>query len=139
MARRIELELTSRRDDGTWTWRAAGAREPKGVLNGALLPEGASVGDVLRADADFTIDGIEVVNVLPPKAAKAPKVETLELLGSRRDEPLVTSTLVSRRGGRGRDDDRRSRRRRDDRGPREGREGRGARDGEGRGRADRRS
>ena len=37
MARRIEIELTSARPDGTWTWRAAGAREPKGVLDGKLL------------------------------------------------------------------------------------------------------
>ena len=34
MSRRIEIELTSTRPDGSWTWRAAGAREPKGVLDG---------------------------------------------------------------------------------------------------------
>ena len=57
MSRRIEIELTSARPDGTWTWRAAGAREPKGVLEGGLLYEGASVGDVLRAEAEFEIEG----------------------------------------------------------------------------------
>ena len=44
MSRRIEVELTSRRDDGTWTWRAAGAREPKGLVDAALLPAEFSVG-----------------------------------------------------------------------------------------------
>ena len=56
MSRRIDLELTSVRPDGTWTWRAAGAREPKGVLAGNLLPEGAKVGDVLKAEADFDLE-----------------------------------------------------------------------------------
>ena len=32
MSSRIEVELTSQREDGTWTWRAAGARQPKGVV-----------------------------------------------------------------------------------------------------------
>jgi hypothetical protein len=131
MARRIEVELTSTRDDSTWTWRAAGARQPKGVVAAALLPEGAAVGDVLRADAEFTVDGIEIIGVLPPKAVKAPKVETLELIGSRRDEPLVTSTLVGKRGRSRDDDDRGPRKRRDDRGGRGGRDGRDGSRGDG--------
>ena len=52
MSRRIDIELTSTRADGTWTWRAAGAQKPKGVLDGALLPAGAAVGQVLKAEAD---------------------------------------------------------------------------------------
>ena len=32
MSVRIEIELTSSAPDGSWTWRAAGAREPRGVL-----------------------------------------------------------------------------------------------------------
>jgi hypothetical protein len=104
MARRIDLELTSRRDDGSWTWRAAGAREPRGTLDASVLPEGAEVGDVLRADAEFTVDGIAVVATHAPKAPKAPRSETLELIGSRRAEPLVTSNLTSKKGGRDRED-----------------------------------
>ena len=38
MSRRLEIELTSERPDGTWTWRAAGARQPKGEMDGTLLP-----------------------------------------------------------------------------------------------------
>ena len=71
MPRRIEVELTSSRDDGTWTWRAAGARQPKGELDGGLLPSGAKVGDVLRAEADFDIEGITVVAVDAAQAGPA--------------------------------------------------------------------
>ena len=34
---RIDIELTSSRPDGTWTWRAAGARQPKGVVSASVL------------------------------------------------------------------------------------------------------
>jgi hypothetical protein len=133
VASRLEIELTSRREDGTWTWRAAGARQPKGDLDGALLPDGASVGDVLRAEAEFMVDGIEVVSVAAPKAARS-EPERIELLGKGDDGPLVTTTLAPKgRGGRGgsrRDDDRG--------GPRGRRErGGGGRDRDGRGRGGR--
>jgi hypothetical protein len=95
MSRRIEIELTSARPDGTWTWRAAGAREPKGVLNGSLLPEGSKVGDVVRADAEFDVEGIEVVAVLAPKGSRK-EPERLELLGRGDFEPVV-QTLAPRR------------------------------------------
>jgi hypothetical protein len=93
--RRIELELTSARQDGTWTWRAAGAREPKGVLDGSLLPGGAKVGDILRADADFDLDGITVTAVLPPKDARK-EPDRLELLGGTPGFEPVTQTLVAK-------------------------------------------
>src|SRR5439155_5121170 len=91
----MEVELTSARDDGTWTWRAAGAREPKGVLDGGLLPAGAKVGDVLRVDAEVEVDGITVTSILPPKAAKA-EPDRLEVLGRPEDTPLVTTSLTGR-------------------------------------------
>ncbi len=106
MSRRIEVELTSARDDGTWTWRAAGAREPKGALDAALLPDGSSVGDVLRVDAEFGIDGIEIIGVLPPKAARA-EPERLEIIGRPVDDRPVTTRLTSKPGAR--DGDRRGR------------------------------
>ena len=70
MSRRIDIELTSSRDDGTWTWRAAGAKQPKGVVNATLVPTYAKVGDVLRADVESGLDGTEVLAVAPPKAKK---------------------------------------------------------------------
>jgi hypothetical protein len=121
MPRRIELELTSERPDGSWTWRAAGAREPRGELDGSLLPGGTKVGDVLRADADFNVDGITVLSVLPPKGTRI-EPERLEVIGPQREFTPVTSTLVgkSERGGdrRGPRGDRPDRPDRPDRGPR---------------------
>jgi len=115
MSRRIEVELTSSRDDGSWTWRAAGAREPRGVLDGGLLPAGAAVGDALRADVETGIDGTTVLAVLPPKGKRA-EPERLELLPAQQSEALVTSTLVGK--GRGDRGDRRDRGERGDRGDR---------------------
>jgi hypothetical protein len=111
VSRRIELELTSGRDDGSWTWRAAGALQPRGELDGSLLPPGSKVGDVLRAEADFTVDGITVVSVLPPKAARV-EPERIELRPPARELQPVVTTLAPRTERRGRsprrdrDDDR---------------------------------
>ena len=81
MSRRLEVELTSKRDDGSYTWRQAGAKQPKGDLDGSLLYEGAKVGDVVRVDAEFAIDGVFITAVLPPKAKRAEK-QTLEFLAA---------------------------------------------------------
>ncbi len=102
MSRRIEIELTSQRPDGSWTWRAAGAREPKGELSGDLISFAASVGDELTVEAEFHMDGIEIIEVFEAKE-KRPMPERLEILGSGRDQPLVTTQLVSNRKNRGRD------------------------------------
>jgi hypothetical protein len=110
MSRRIEIELTSARPDGTWTWRAAGAREPKGVLDGSLLPEGAAAGLVLKADAEFGLDGTTILAVASGKP-KAAKLNVLEILPSDKPFEEVTQQLA----GRGRTD--RPRRDGDDRGP----------------------
>lgn len=94
MAHRIEVELTSRQSDGTWTWRAAGARQPKGVLDGSILYEGAKVGDVVRADAEFEIDGITVSSVMAPRPGRSQPAR-LEIKGpSRPEQPGVTSSLL---------------------------------------------
>lgn len=98
MARRIDVELTSDRGDGSWTWRAAGAKQPKGVLSGKLLYEGAAVGDVVRAEAEFEIDGIFVTAVYPPKEKKRTEPERLEIIGPPRGEQQsVTTSLVPKR------------------------------------------
>ncbi|MCP5025872.1 MAG: hypothetical protein GY929_06265 [Actinomycetia bacterium] len=117
MSRRIEVELTSVREDGRWTWRAAGAKQPKGELDGGLLPGGSKVGDVVRADADFEVDGIFITSVIAPKAARK-EPELLELIGRPQGE-LVTTQLAPKGRGGGR---------RDGRGG-----GRGGRDGRDRG------
>ena len=122
MSRRIDIELTSDRGDGTWTWRAAGAKQPKGVVKADRLPDGATVGQNLRAEVETTLDGTEVLDVSGPKAKNRSAAESIELLPRGGDEPLVTQTLAGGRGGRDRGDrgDRGDRRGGDrgDRGPR---------------------
>jgi hypothetical protein len=125
MSRRIDIELTSSRDDGSWTWRAAGAREPRGTLDSALTPAGAQVGDVLRAEIDGYLDQMSVVAILPPRAPRR-EPERLELQSEGSDRPLVTTTLVRERS-----DDRRPQGRRGDRRERGERTERGGRGGRG--------
>jgi len=114
VSRRIDIELTSQRPDGSWTWRAAGAREPKGELAGDLIAFSANVGDELTVEAEFHMDGIEIIEAFESKK-KRPMPETLEILGSGRDQPLVTTQLVPSRKSRDRDRPRGDRRGRQDR------------------------
>jgi hypothetical protein len=101
---RLEVELTSSRPDGTWTWRKAGARQPKGDVDGTLVPAGSKVGDVLRVETEQMVEGIEITSVLPAKAARVDKFDRIEIT---RPEPkeLVSSQLVAkgRKDDRGRD------------------------------------
>ncbi|MEO5723332.1 MAG: hypothetical protein ABIQ39_03930, partial [Ilumatobacteraceae bacterium] len=109
MSRRIDIELTSARPDGTWTWRAAGAREPKGVLDGALLPQDVKTGAVFKADAEFGLDGTTILAVSTGKE-KSARSNVLEILPSDKPFEEVTSQLAGRdRGDRGDRGDRRDR------------------------------
>ncbi len=89
MAQRTEIELTSQREDGTWTWRAAGARQPKGVVSASLLPAEISVGTVLRAEVEVRIDGIAVLAVLPQRERREPTAR-LELRKAGLRPPGIT-------------------------------------------------
>lgn len=117
MSRRIDIELTSTRPDGTWTWRAAGAREPKGVLNGTVLPEGTKTGDVVKVDAEFDIDGITILGVVQGRI-KVDKKETIALVGNDKPFEPVTQQLAKRSSG-----DRKDRRDRPERRDRPARDG----------------
>ena len=88
MPTRIDIELTSVSGDGSWTWRAAGAREPKGILDGSILPAGAAVGDQLRAESEHDVEGIRILSIVPPKQ-KAERNDVLELLPSTDFEPVI--------------------------------------------------
>jgi hypothetical protein len=95
----MDIELTSSRPDGSFTWRAAGAREPRGVLDALMAPSGATVGQVLRIEADFDLDGITVVGVLPPRDKQEDDGRRIEIVGRPpREAGTVTSSLVERRG-----------------------------------------
>jgi hypothetical protein len=93
MPRHIDVELTSR-TEASWTWRAAGARQPKGSVAAELVPAGASVGSVLRAEVTSGIDGIEVVALTPKQERREPEVERITVLGSPRGRPDVSVSLA---------------------------------------------
>lgn len=109
MSIRIDIELTSARPDGTWTWRAAGAQKPKGVVDGGLLPAGSVVGAVLRAEAERELDGMTILSVATTKA-KTEKAGLLELLVSDKPFEAVTQQLARRERGERSDRDRGPRR-----------------------------
>ncbi len=132
MSRRIDIELTSQTADGSWTWRAAGARQPKGTVAADLVPSGEAVGAVLRADVEIGLEGIEVLSLSAAKPARSPeKTEgRIEVKGTPRRAPDVSVILAP-------GSDKRRRNRDDDGAPRGGRGdaragGRRGPDGEGR-------
>lgn len=133
MSRRIEIELTSKREDGTWTWRAAGALQPKGVVADSVVPAGAAVKDVVRAEVESDLDGTRVLSITSPKQ-KTARTGLLEILPS--DKPFEAVTQQLRKKG-ARDGDKRRGPRRDGDKPRgERRDGDKRREG-GEGRGDR--
>lgn len=121
--------MTSALSDGSWTWRAAGARKPNGVLQGAILPAESKVGDVLKVEIEQMLDGIEVQSVVKGRE-KSSDPNVLELLPS--DEPF--EAVIETRAKRDRRDDKRGGRRDDKRGGKRrdgGRDHRGGGSGEG--------
>jgi hypothetical protein len=105
MSRRIEIEITSLNGDVA-TWRAAGAKLPKGVLSAALVPGGPVVGNVYRADVEQYMEGIEILSVMAPKTASPvdPRNERIELIPSAKQGPDVVVTYAPKgRGGPRRD------------------------------------
>jgi hypothetical protein len=124
MARRLDIEVTSTRDDGSFTWRQAGAKAPKGVGASELLPAGSKVGDVLRAEVEMDMDGATVVSVSVIKQRER-NVTLLEITGSGIAFQPVTevSTNKGRRGDKRGD-------KRGAKGARGGRGERGARPGQ---------
>jgi len=107
MSRRIDIELTSQTGDGSWTWRAAGARQPKGTVEAALVPSGETVGAVLRADVEVGLEGIEVLSLTSAKPARSPeKVDgRIEVKGTPKRAPDVSVIFAPGSGKRRRDDD----------------------------------
>jgi len=104
MGHRIEVELTSQSDETTWTWRAAGAKLPRGTVSAELVPPGTSVGTVLRAEVETTLDGTTVTALLAPKGKSEPKpVERIEVIGTPTKGPDVNVVLAGK-GKRRRDD-----------------------------------
>jgi len=104
MGHRIEVELTSQSDERTWTWRAAGAKLPRGTVSAELVPSGTAVGSVLRAEVETTLDGTTVTALLAPKGRSEPKpVERIEIIGTPPKGPDVNVVLAGK-GKRRRDE-----------------------------------
>lgn len=115
MPRRIEIELTSELPDGSWTWRAAGAKNPRGTVDGSVLPAGPAVGDELKVEVEQDIEGIQILSVIKSREKKEPDV--LELLPSEESFEAVIQTRAKRdRSDRGNDGGKGGRDRRDRRG-----------------------
>jgi hypothetical protein len=113
MANRIDIQLTARVADDHWSWHAAGAREPRGIVSSALVPDGSKEGDVLRAEIERSIEGIEItaLNASTEPNQKPARAATIELLGSGRQQTGVSWSLApkAKRGGTRREGDRPSR------------------------------
>ena len=142
MSRRIDIELTSALADGSWTWRAAGARKPNGQMDGSLLPPGSAVGDILKVEVEQMLDGIEIQSIVPGRG-KAEDTNVLELLPSEKPFEAVIETRAKRdrsdrRDDRGRRDDKRDGGRRRDSKRDGARDSRDSRDGDGKGRSEQR-
>lgn len=97
MSRRIEIELTSNKEDGTWTWRAAGAREPRGLISAEMIPKGAGISSVFTAEVQSDMDGIVVLAVIESEDTRTVP-ETIEVLGTGKRSAGVNF----KGGGRGR-------------------------------------
>lgn len=138
MSRRIDIELTSALADGSWTWRAAGARKPNGVLDGSILPGGVKVGDELKVEMEQMLDGVEILSVVKGRE-KADRSDVIEILPSSEPFEAVIETRARRSRPEGRGDrDRGDRPRRDNRNrnDRDGKDRDGkSRDGRGGGRS----
>jgi hypothetical protein len=100
MAHRMDIELTAQVSPEAWTWRAAGARQPRGTVAAALVPDGTAPGAVLRAEVETTLDGTTVL-ALAPKRAKGDERPPgrIEVLGTPRSGPDVNVVLAPK--GRG--------------------------------------
>ena len=127
MSRRIEIEITSINGEVA-TWRAAGAKLPKGSLATSLLPSGTKAGAEFRADVEQNMEGVEVLAVLPVKTASPLDLrgERIAIVPKAPTGPDIQVTYApkggkGRRDGdgpRGRRDGDDSRPRRDDKGSR---------------------
>jgi len=107
MSRRIEIEITSLNGDVA-TWRAAGAKLPKGTLDASLVPGGPVIGTVYRADVEQFMERIDVVAVLPAKTASPldPRNERLTIIVPEAKGPDVTVTYAPKGRGPRREGDR---------------------------------
>lgn len=95
VSRRIDIELTSVLPDGGFTWRAAGAKAPKGTIAAGVLQSTHRVGEVLKVEAEFDLNGITVLGLVQNRDKKQ-KSNTLEMLPSTSNFEPVTQRLAKK-------------------------------------------
>jgi hypothetical protein len=97
MSRRLDIEITSVNGPSA-TWRAAGAREPKGVLATADVNGGVTVGQIFRAEIEQYMEGVEIISLSPPRAASPvdPRHERITLLAPAKPAPDVQVTYAGK-------------------------------------------
>ncbi len=98
MGRRLEIELTSV-NESSCTWRAAGAKQPKGEMPASLLYAGAKAGDVVKVEATFFMDGIEINTVHPPSEKKV-RSDVLEMKSRKWSKDELVTTQLSKKSKR---------------------------------------
>ena len=96
MNKRFEIEITSQLSEDAWTWRVVGARLPKGKIDASLLPDSVQVGTVLRAEAESSLDGIDILRTFELEPPSEP-TNRIELLNTR-TQFAVTTQLAPKRG-----------------------------------------
>ncbi|MHB8263468.1 MAG: hypothetical protein ACYDGY_06950 [Acidimicrobiales bacterium] len=64
MAKHIDIELTAHSSEDTWAWRVVNAKQPRGKMLSSIVPDGVKVGDVLHAEIESGLDGIEIVSAV---------------------------------------------------------------------------
>ena len=77
---KIDVEITSKRENGDWTWRAVGARQPKGTINASLVPTESAVGSQFSVETEHFLDGIVVTKVFDKKQDSTKPTEWCRLL-----------------------------------------------------------
>ena len=96
MTRRMDIEVTSTRPDGSFTWRQAGAKAPRGTGTAGLLPDGSKIGDVLRAEIEIDMDGPVVLSIAPV-VKRERNVTLLAVTGSGAEFKPVTEISTNKR------------------------------------------
>jgi hypothetical protein len=102
----MDIQVTSTRPDGSFTWRQAGAKAPRGSGAAGLLPDGSKVGDVLRADIEVDMDGAVVLAIAPVVERKR-NVTLIAVTGSGAEFKPVTEISTNKRNKPPRDKEKR--------------------------------
>ncbi|MEY2740423.1 MAG: hypothetical protein RL283_525 [Actinomycetota bacterium] len=82
------------RGDGSFTWKAAGALLPKGVVDAAVLGDGAKVGDTMKFEIETGVDGTTVLGVVAGRVRRDATV--LLQIAAATDFQPVTETRAPR-------------------------------------------